>query len=214
MATSAENIRLIASSSELANHDALTGLGNRRALFEDLEIAVAEATVSTPKLLLLFDLNGFKSYNDTFGHPAGDALLQRLSRKLAERAGPDGLTYRLGGDEFCALLEVTSDPAKLAAHLADALLESGEHFNDRRVLRGGAPSGERCRAWTSTLRLADQRLYAQKMLSSRRARDPREWRDVLLGVLRERDPELDAHVQEVADLSLESSAGSSASRWR
>jgi two-component system, cell cycle response regulator len=186
--------------SGLANHDALTGLGNRRALFDDLELAVAEATVSKPKLLLLFDLNGFKRYNDTFGHPAGDALLQRIGRKLAERAGPGGLTYRLGGDEFCALIEVTSNPVELAAGLADALLESGGHFTIG-ACYGEVLLGPEAQSADEALHIADQRLYAQKMLSSRRS-ESREWRDVLLGLMRERDPELDTHVQEVAELAL------------
>jgi two-component system cell cycle response regulator len=198
--TSAENIRLIASSSELANSDALTGLGNRRALFDDLELAVAEATRSQPKLLLLFDLNGFKGYNDTFGHPAGDALLQRLGQKLGERAGSDGLAYRLGGDEFCVLTKVTSEPVELAAGLADALLESGEHFTIG-ACYGEVLLGLEAQSVDEALHIADQRLYAQKMLSSRRSAGL-EGRDVLLGLMRERDPELDAHVQEVADLAL------------
>lgn len=200
VATSAENIRLIASSSELANRDALTGLGNRRALFDDLELALAGATSSQPKLLLLFDLNGFKHYNDTFGHPAGDALLQRLGRKLAECASPDGLTYRLGGDEFCVLMELTSDPSERAAALADALLESGEHFAIG-ACYGEVLLGPEAQSVDEALRIADQRLYAQKMFSSRRSASS-EWRDVLLGLMRERDPELDTHVQEVADLAL------------
>jgi two-component system cell cycle response regulator len=197
--TSAENIRLIASSSELANRDALTGLGNRRALFEDLRIAVAEATASSPRLFLLFDLNGFKHYNDTFGHPAGDALLQRLGCKLEQRAGPGGLTYRLGGDEFCALLWVTGDPAQLAADLASALLESGEHFTIG-ACYGEVLLGREAHSAEEALRIADQRLYAQKLLSLRPPAS-REWRDVLLGLLRERDPELDTHVHEVAALA-------------
>jgi two-component system cell cycle response regulator len=211
VATSAENIRLIASSSELANRDALTGLGNRRALFEDLEVALADAAISKPKLLLLFDLNGFKHYNDTFGHPAGDALLQRLARKLAARASPDGLTYRLGGDEFCALVEVTGDsgslvevagdPVEHAADLADALLESGEHFTIG-ACYGEVLLGSEAQSVEEAMRIADQRLYAQKMLSARRSHS-HEWRDVLLGLMRERDPELDVHVQEVADLALD-----------
>ncbi|MGH2854420.1 MAG: diguanylate cyclase domain-containing protein, partial [Solirubrobacteraceae bacterium] len=200
VATSAENIRLIASSSELANRDALTGLANRRALFEDLELAVAEATLSKPKLLLLFDLNGFKRYNDTFGHPAGDALLQRLGHKLDERASPGGLAYRLGGDEFCVLTAVTSDPVELAAGLADALLESGEHFTIG-ACYGEVLLGPEAQSADEALHIADQRLYAQKMLSSHRSAS-HEWRDVLLGLMRERDPELDTHVQEVADLAL------------
>ncbi len=199
MVTSAENIRLIASSSELANRDALTGLGNRRALFEDLRLAVAEATAWQPRLFLLFDLNGFKHYNDTFGHPAGDALLQRLGCRLDRRAGPGGLTYRLGGDEFCALLPITGDPTELAGDLAGALLESGEHFTIG-ACYGEVLLGHEAHSAEEALRIADQRLYAQKMLSAHRPAS-HEWRDVLLGLLRERDPELDTHVHEVAALA-------------
>ena len=52
---------------------------------------------------MLFDLDGFKGYNDSFGHPAGDALLVRLGAKLATVPGEAGSVYRLGGDEFCLI---------------------------------------------------------------------------------------------------------------
>jgi two-component system, cell cycle response regulator len=198
VATESENLRSIVSSSELANRDELTGLGNRRALLRDLELTVAVATASNPRLMLLFDLNGFKRYNDTFGHPAGDALLKRLGRKLAEHAGPDGCVYRLGGDEFCALLEITSDPSALAADLAGSLLESGERFAIG-ASYGEVLLGVEAREAAEALRIADQRLYAQKALQYQPASP--EWRDVLLGLLRERDPELDIHVQQVAELA-------------
>ena len=55
---------------------------------------------------MLFDLNGFKSYNDRFGHPAGDALLARLGARSSRRACREGQAYRLGGDEFCVLVRV------------------------------------------------------------------------------------------------------------
>ncbi|HEY3827673.1 MAG TPA: diguanylate cyclase [Solirubrobacteraceae bacterium] len=198
VATAGENLRLIVSSSELANRDALTGLGNRRALLQDIELAVAQATATEPKLMLLFDLNGFKRYNDTFGHPAGDALLGRLGRKLAACAMSAGRAYRLGGDEFCALLELSGDPAVLAADLAGSLLESGEHFTIG-ASYGEVLLGSEARDAGEALRIADQRLYAQKTLLGRSSRP--EWRDVLLGLLRERDPELGTHVQEVAELA-------------
>ena len=56
-------------------------------------------------MLALFDLDGFKHYNDTFGHPAGDALLERLGGNLARLVAGRGRAYRMGGDEFCALFE-------------------------------------------------------------------------------------------------------------
>ena len=56
--------------------------------------------------LALFDLDGFKAYNDAFGHPAGDALLERLGGNLTAALGRAGRAYRMGGDEFCVLAPV------------------------------------------------------------------------------------------------------------
>ena len=84
--------------------DPLTGLGNRRKLIADLDQLDRAGVDSSQRLFVLYDLNGFKRYNDTFGHPAGDALLQqarRQARRCRRRAG--SACYRLGGDEFCAL---------------------------------------------------------------------------------------------------------------
>ena len=67
----------------LADTDGLTGLANRRRLERDLAAAVAAATEDEPLALMFLDLNGFKGYNDRFGHPAGDALLVRLSARLS-----------------------------------------------------------------------------------------------------------------------------------
>ena len=68
-----------------AYHDPLTGLPNRRMLMEDLDRELPKATREAPLFLLLFDLDGFKAYNDAFGHPAGDALLSRLGTRLERR---------------------------------------------------------------------------------------------------------------------------------
>src|SRR5215208_913126 len=77
--------------------DPVTGLGNRRLLVGDLRARLAGATEAEPAVLMLFDLDGFKRYNDTFGHMAGDALLARLGNKLGAAVAPDGAAYRLGG---------------------------------------------------------------------------------------------------------------------
>ena len=98
-----ENQRVLLASRSEAVTDALTGMGNRRRLMNDLARAVEEADAADPHLLALFDLNGFKRYNDTFGHPAGDHLLARLGQRLEKTMAPYGRAYRLGGDEFCAL---------------------------------------------------------------------------------------------------------------
>ena len=92
---------------EEAMTDPLTGLGNRRRLTSDLRAAFEEdAETAAPSLLLLFDLDGFKAYNDTFGHLAGDELLARLGQRLSRAVEGCGHAYRLGGDEFCAHLDL------------------------------------------------------------------------------------------------------------
>ena len=73
---------------------------------------------------MFFDLNGFKSYNDTLGHGAGDLLLARLGPALDEAIRGCGRAYRLGGDEFCALLR-----GRLS--LDDGLVASGHGGADR-----------------------------------------------------------------------------------
>ena len=124
-----ENQRALAQTHTEARTDSLTGLRNRRSLLADLEVQLALATPASPRALLLFDLDGFKEYNDTFGHPAGDGLLVRLAARLAEAVGSEGDAYRLGGDEFCVLVSPGRDgvDAMLAA-CAAALHERGEAF--------------------------------------------------------------------------------------
>jgi two-component system cell cycle response regulator len=112
MMTVRENLRMLVGSREMALTDPLTGLGNRRLLIEDLHVACRLAGGGEEWELVLYDLNGFKRYNDTFGHPAGDALLARLSGKLSEVVAPHGTAYRMGGDEFCVLFRGAVMPGR------------------------------------------------------------------------------------------------------
>ena len=91
--TLGEHMSLLGTSRGEAHTDELTGLGNRRRFGEDLAAGLRGVTPEKPLLLMLFDLNGFKAYNDTYGHPAGDALLARLGTSLA--AAVDGARQRL-----------------------------------------------------------------------------------------------------------------------
>ena len=94
-----ENKRLL----ELVQTDHLTGLGNQGRLQVDLADRCLRAS-EQPLTLLLLDLNGFKRFNDTFGHPAGDAMLTRLGRQLRDAVEVSGFAYRVGGDEFAVLI--------------------------------------------------------------------------------------------------------------
>ena len=106
-----ENTRLLEHSVFESLTDSLTGIANRRKLVSDLEDLLAEATGEDRHLLVIFDLNGFKDYNDAFGHPAGDALLARLAAKLRAAVERAGRVYRLGRDEVWAPIPPPEPPA-------------------------------------------------------------------------------------------------------
>jgi diguanylate cyclase (GGDEF)-like protein len=169
--------------------DALTGIPNRRQLKLDLESGLKEANPSRPLLLMLFDLNGFKGYNDTFGHPAGDTLLIRLAKALdAAMTDHGGSAYRLGGDEFCVLARVGDGrSAPVVAAASQALTDHGGGFHIT-ASYGAILLPEESSDVTEAMQLVDQRMYAQKT-SGRRSPD-RQSRDVLLRALQERNPEL------------------------
>jgi len=179
--------------------DPLTGLANRRKLLFDLERACASLAAGDTWLLALFDLDGFKQYNDSFGHPAGDALLVRLGGKLEDAAGLASGVYRLGGDEFCLLTAGSDDEAALVLdRAADALVERGEGFTISSSF-GAVFLPDDAHDPSDALRVADVRLYAQKR--NRYARRDRA-HDALVQALYEREPTLATHVRAVVDLSL------------
>lgn len=122
---------------QLAHHDGLTGLPNRRSFEEELHEAVQQARGSPSGFALMFlDLDRFKAVNDTLGHQAGDELLQQVAQRLqaclrhgdavALRAPPhsQGTVYRLAGDEFTVLLRGVTGPASalpVARRIVEAL---------------------------------------------------------------------------------------------
>jgi len=100
---------------QLAYHDPLTGLPNRRALTETLEARVARAANGEHFGLLIVDLDRFKSVNDVHGHPAGDALLRAVATRLTGAVAGLGNSYRLGGDEFAVIVDADGEGARRAA---------------------------------------------------------------------------------------------------
>ena len=106
-----------------ANHDALTGLPNRRAFFLLLETALHRVRRHGQSVALLFiDLDGFKAVNDHHGHRVGDQLLIALARRLSDRLRQTDTFARLGGDEFVVLLEGLRNPPEDALPVAQALV--------------------------------------------------------------------------------------------
>jgi two-component system, cell cycle response regulator len=194
-----ENSRLLRASRHEATTDALTGLGNRRAFATDVEHLLRKADADHEFTLVLFDLDGFKRYNDNFGHSAGDALLHRLGRSLASHLSGRGTAYRMGGDEFCALIgpREHADEAQIAAAAA-ALSEHGEGFTIGCSYGSIRLPGE-AQDTENALRIADQRMYAQKRAG--RASASRQSTDVLLRALAERSPALSTHLHDVAALA-------------
>lgn len=182
-----------------ALHDSLTGLANRRRLLADLEERLTDATPTQPLLLTLFDLDGFKTYNDTFGHPAGDVVLTRLAKRLEIEVAGRATAYRVGGDEFCVLsLPGSEDRNAIPQVAAEALAERGDGFSVT-ASHGSVLLPVEASTPTEALRIADRRMYAHKSLDSRSSAG-RQSADVLLRILSERSPSLGVHLDEVTGL--------------
>ncbi len=180
--------------------DPLTSLGNRRALLADLQGRLDRATPERPLLLQLFDLDGFKTYNDTYGHPAGDSLLTRMAQRLKEDLAGSATAYRMGGDEFCVLSLLECEDHDSIIHTAiDALTEHGEGFHVT-ASYGSVKLPVEAATATEALREADRRMYARKSLDSRSSAG-RQSADVLLSILSERNQDLGVHLDEVTALA-------------
>ena len=176
--------------------DPLTRLHNRRALMEELPRVCQRASEEEPAFLWFFDLNGFKSYNDSFGHLAGDALLTRLGQRLRESVKPFGTVYRLGGDEFCALVYApVANPLALFHQARQALSEQGGAFTVT-ASAGAVEIPRETSDPTHALRLADQHMYRDKAASRGGAAELVT--AVLHAALAQRHPELDEHSSDVA----------------
>jgi two-component system, cell cycle response regulator len=194
-----ENQRMISRIHKEARTDPLTGLRNRRSLMDDMAAELALATPDEPRAIVLFDLDGFKEYNDAFGHPAGDGLLARLGLRLADVVQGHGRAYRLGGDEFCVLMRPGAGGVEpLALACVAALSEHGEGF-DVTTSHGAVLAPAEARTATEALQLADRRMYARK--GSRRLSAGTQSRDVLLRTLSETRPDLHAHLRGTAELA-------------
>jgi diguanylate cyclase (GGDEF)-like protein/PAS domain S-box-containing protein len=155
----------------LAHHDPLTGLPNRAMFADRAREAVAHARRHGKNAAFLFlDLDNFKQINDRLGHDVGDSLLKAIAARLRATVRGDDFIARIGGDEFCVLLQDIADPREAAAvaqklvHELGAPCRVGEH-----ELRSGASIGIACvpldgEDVATLMRLADTAMYRAKEL--------------------------------------------------
>lgn len=129
---------------ELASHDTLTGLPNRRDFDTRLEQALARSQRTQAQLALLFlDLDGFKDVNDRLGHSAGDQVLQIVAERLTKIMRKSDTAGRMGGDEFAVILEggVTPETAALVAEKILTELASPYTLNEGNISHLSASIG-------------------------------------------------------------------------
>lgn len=164
----ARNDALLARLNDLVIHDQLTGAYSRRFVFEQLEQAVAARQRSgSSASLIMFDLDHFKSINDTHGHPVGDRALREVVRVVSDRLRGGDTLGRVGGEEFLVLLPATNGPAaaalaeQLRLLLADTSVREGDAVVSLPASFGVAElqSTESPAAW---FRRVDQALYQAK----------------------------------------------------
>jgi diguanylate cyclase (GGDEF)-like protein len=154
--------RLAASRAE-ARRDAVTGLGNRRAFDEHLAEMVATAAAGGGSTaLLLLDLDGLKSVNDSQGHAAGDVALREVARVLARSVRPDDAVFRLGGDEFAVVLAGRRSAAVRVGERIRRGLRQHRRADLPSVSGGIAVAPAQATTVSELARKADGALYAAK----------------------------------------------------
>ena len=165
----------------IARRDPLTGLRNRRALDEDLDLLEARVTRYGHRYCMaLLDVDLFKSYNDSYGHPAGDQILQAVAAKLQEQARGGDALYRYGGEEFlCIFPEQSLATGTLAVERMRislkrlAIPHADNPFGVLTISAGMSMMDPgHTRSANEVLKEADEALYRAKQLGRNRVEQP------------------------------------------
>lgn len=130
------DFRAIAATQSAAALDALTGLGNRRTIMEQLRVQIEQADGGNPCAVLILDIDHFKAINDTLGHQAGDKCLRAVGQLLARSIRSIDRAGRIGGEEFVVLMpDTTSEMARAVGERLRAAIENaGFHHADGRAV--------------------------------------------------------------------------------
>jgi diguanylate cyclase (GGDEF)-like protein len=160
----------------MADHDALTGLFNRRRFEEELERHIAHGRrYGMDGALLMLDLDDFKAINDGHGHRAGDRVLTAVAGVLKQRLRESDVLARFGGDEFAVLMPVggEAEAAELADLLAEAVRSDVAAPDGPLEVSVGLAVFEKSVTADEVLSRADDAMYADKARDRRPVRDLR-----------------------------------------
>lgn len=160
---------VIAQADEVANTDALTFLPNRRQMIGDLQREVILSDrYDTPLAISMLDIDHFKNINDTYGHPVGDEVLQRLAGELRQRIRQPDTIGRYGGEEFLVILPHSTLQAaieqaeRLCRHVRSLMIKSNEAEISLTISIGIAQYKTHKEDWQTFLSRADAALYRAK----------------------------------------------------
>ncbi|MCC0010315.1 MAG: sensor domain-containing diguanylate cyclase [Hyphomicrobiaceae bacterium] len=168
-----------------ANHDALTGVLNRRSI-EARMTDFAQSRSEFSGAILLLDVDHFKVINDTYGHPAGDAVLVEISRRIANTVRAEDYVGRYGGEEFivvlgdCGLDVATRIAERIRGNIESHPIAIPDHPPLRITVSGGLCHNSADCTMETTIKLADDALYAakkagrNKIVISQRMKKPTE----------------------------------------
>ncbi len=148
----------------ITNTDALTGISNRRAYYEDTD-KYRNSSAVEDVVVVTMDLNGLKKINDNLGHDAGDAFIKGASRVISEALSEYGTIYRTGGDEFMAVLSMSdSKSVNISQMLEESIKASTEELMSELTIASGVVCWNQNKdlSFSDIEKIADKNMYRNK----------------------------------------------------